>query len=662
MHMSAADIHNLTLLGATDSGKTTLAERVAHHFQLSDRIGTVAEGTTLCDFLPEEKEKGHSLSAAVLHIEAPHGKLNLVDTPGYPDFVGDAITSMGAAGCAVLVVGAREHGVPFHALHLWNLAGQAGLARAVVVTKLDGDNLHLDAVLGNIREVLGQRVVPFTMADGTGSDFTSVHVVDQSDGDYRDALVDAIVESDDALMEKYLEDGDINDEELEKAIPNAMAQGTFAPLFCIDPLRNIGVDEFSEFLVRDFPTAKMQLEAMHSENVDSGGADERVIARVWKVLADKHLGQISYLRIIQGTVKPDTQLLDPHTEKTVKMNGLAFLKGETLIPTTSAGPGDIVAVTRIDDLVVGDVLVASGTANPHHFPLPEPYSSLAVRPKSRDDEQRIGSELAKIAREDPCFRVRHDATTHQTIVDGLSELHLRAVLARLASRGVQVETELPRIAYKETITTASEGHFRHKKQTGGKGQFAECYLRLRPNVRGEGFEFVDAVVGGSVPRNFIPAVEKGVREQLTRGVIASSQVIDMVVELYDGKFHAVDSDEHSFKIAGARAMMEAFQKANPILMEPIMDAEITVPGRYFGDVSGDLNSRRGHIMGMDTAGDFQTIRAQVPLSELQTYSTTLRSMTHGEGTFRMDFARYEQVPSHLQANIVASQLEAVASE
>jgi len=569
---------------------------------------------------------------------------------------------MGAAGCAVFVVAARETGVPFHALHLWNLAGEAGLARAVVVTKLDGDNLKLDTVISNIREVFGQRVVPFTMADGTGSAFTSVHVVDQGDGGYRDALVDGIVEADDALMEKYLEQGDISDEELEQAIPQAMAKGTFSPLFCVDPVRDIGVDEFAEFLVRDFPSAAMQLAAMHSENIENGAPEERAVARVWKVLTDKHLGQISYLRVLQGTVKPDSALVDPHTEKSVKMNGLAFLQGEKLVPTQSAGPGDIVAVTRIDDLEVGDVLVASGTANRHVFPLPQPYTSMAVRPKSRADEQKIGAELAKLSREDPCFRVRRDETTHQTIVDGLSELHLKAVIERLAHRGVGVETELPRIAYKETVTSSADGHHRHKKQTGGKGQFAEVYLRVRPNVRGEGFEFVDAVVGGSVPRNFIPAVEKGVREQMTKGVIASSQVIDIVVELYDGKFHAVDSDEHSFKMAGARAMADGFDKANPILMEPVMDVEITVPARYFGDVSGDLNSRRGQILGMDTSGDFQTIRAQVPLAELQTYSTTLRSMTHGEGTFRMDFSRYEQVPAHLQADIVASQREAVASE
>jgi elongation factor G len=660
--MSAKDIHNITFLGSSDAGKTTLVERVAYHFKAIDRVGSVEEGTSLCDFLPDEKEKQHSLAAAVVHLEAPHGKLNLIDTPGYPDFCADAITSMGAAGTAVIVVPARDTGVPFHALQMWKQAGDLGLARAVVVTRLDGDNLHLDAVIENIRTLFGQRVVPFTLANGTGSDFTKVVVVEQEAGEDREHLVDAVVEANDELMEKYLEEGVISNEALEAAIPLAMAKGTFAPLFCVDPVRNIGVDEFGEFMVRDFPSAAMQLAVMHSENLASGAPEERVVARVWKVMTDKHLGQISYLRILQGTVTSDAQLLDPHTRKYIKMNGLSFIIGEKLVGTKSAGPGDIIAVTRIDDLRVGDVLVSEGEASAHHFPLPKPYTALAIVPKDRSAEQKIGQELHKLEREDPCFRMRHDSTTHETIIEGLSELHLRGLLRRLEARGVEAETHLPKIAYKETITQASEGHFRHKKQTGGKGQFAECYIRLIPGERGSGFQFVDKVVGGSVPRQFIPAVGKGVEEQMLKGVIAGSNVIDLEVQLYDGKFHAVDSDEHSFKMAGARALMDGFTKAHPILLEPIMTVAITVPSRYFGDVSGDLSSRRGQIMGMTTDGDFQTIEGQVPQAELQTYSTLLRAMTHGEGSFTMNFLRYDQVPSHLQTEIMAAQGEAVAHD
>jgi len=651
--MSSTDIHNITFLGATDAGKTTLVEKIAHHFQAIERLGTVEEGTTLCDFLPEEKEKRHSLSAAAVHIEAPHGNLNLIDTPGYPDFVADAITSMGAAGTAVVVVPARETGVPFHALRMWRKAGREGLARAVVVTRLDGDNLDRDKVLANIRETFGQRVVPFTLANGTGSAFTEVSVVEQASGSDHEHLVDAVVEADDSLMEKYLDSGEVTHEELEAAFPLAMAKGTFAPLFCVDPVRGIGVQEFADFMVRDFPSAAMQLAAMHSDNIGSGGSGERAVVRVWKVLTDKHVGQVTYLRILQGTVTPDSQLLNPHSGKPVKANGLSFLVGSKLAPTSSAGPGDIVAVTRIDDLRVGDVLVSEGKAEAHRFPLPEPYASLAITPKDRGAEQKIGQELHKLEREDPCLRVRHDESTHETILDGLSELHLQSLLARLAARGVEVESRLPRIAYKETITVESQGHHRHKKQSGGKGQFAEVHVRLRPRARGEGFVFLDKVVGGSVPRNFIPAVKKGAEEQLRNGVIASSEVIDIEYELYDGKFHAVDSDEFSFKMAGSRALVDAFQQAHPILLEPVMEVSITVPSRYFGDVSGDLNGRRGSIMGMESEGDFQVIAAEVPLKEMQTYSTLLRAMTHGEGNFNMKFSRYEQVPSHLQADIVA---------
>lgn len=651
--MSAVELHNITFLGSSDSGKTTLVESVAHHFGATKRKGSVDEGTTLTDFTPEEREKKHSLTAGVVHIEAPHGKLNLIDTPGYPDFVADAITSMGAAGTAVFAVAARETGVPFHTLQLWNRAGETGLARAVVVTKLDHDNLHLNQVIENIREILGQRVVPFTLGNETGKGFDQVMIVDQVDNEYRSHLVDAIVESDDALMEKYLETGSISHAELEAAIPQAMGQGTFAPLFCVNPVNGVGLAEFAEFLVRDFPSASMQLSVMHSDNIEDGGASSRAVARVWKVMTDKHLGQVSYLRILQGTVTPESQFVDPHTQRSIKANGLSMLFGKELQPVSSAGPGDIVALTRIDDLEVGDVLVSEGQATRHDFHLPKPYFSWAVRPRSREDEQKISGELAKAVREDPCVRVHRDPSTGENIVDGLSELHLATVLHRIEGRGVGVETKLPRVAYKETITGRADGQHRHKKQSGGSGQFGEAHLRVAPLERGAGFEFKNGVVGGSIPKQYIPAIEKGIAEQMAEGIVAGSEVVDLMVEVYDGKFHAVDSDEVSFKTCGRLALKEAFEKATPVLLEPVMDVEITVPSRYFGDVSGDLNTRRGHIHGMDTDGDFQTIKAEVPLAELQTYGTILRSMSHGEGSFAMEFSRYDQVPSHLQAKVIS---------
>ncbi len=646
-----ADLRNITFLGASDSGKTSIVEALAHHFGALSRLGSVAEQNTLCDFTEAEQAKKHSLSAAVVHLDKVG--LNLIDTPGYPDFLADAVTSMAAAGCAVLCISANNETIPFHAIRLWQMAGDAGLARAVVVTKVDHDNLDLEAVVSNLREHLGAAVVPFTIPNEVGPGFSSVASSDGSDSPYRSNLLDCTVEADDALMEKYLEEGDISEEDLTAGIPVALSLGTLSPVFFLDALRDVGISEFADFLSQRFPTSERQLSALKLAEVEDGLADQPLVALVWKILTDKHLGQISYLRVLQGTLKSDLVVPNPRGNKTIKLSGLSYLFGKDVNPVSEVGPGNLVAVTRVEELELGDVLTVDGSAKHHDFPLPAPYSALAIRPSSRDDEQKIGPELAKIAKEDPTVSVIRHEITHELIVSGLSDLHMQEVLHRLAKRGVSCDTSIPIVAYQETVTSAAEGHYKHKKQSGGAGQFGECYLRLRPNERGEGFDFQDKIVGGSIPRQFIPAVEKGLNEQLASGIIASSRVVDVIVELYDGKHHDVDSDEVSFKIAGGRALRAAFIKANPILLEPIMQVEISVPAKYFGDVSGDLNTRRGHILGLEAEGNFQVIQARVPLAEMQTYGTPLRSMTHGEGNFKMSFDHYDQVPSHLQEKIVA---------
>lgn len=650
--MSAESLRNVALLGTSDAGKTSLVEALAYRFGAVKRLGSVAEGTTLCDFAPEEIAKKHSLQAAVVHLEGPFGQLNLVDTPGYSDFIADAITAMGAAGVAVLVVAARTDGVPYHARRLWKLAAKAGCARAVAVTRTDAENLDLDRILDAIRAGLGKTVVPWTLPDRVGPGFAAVRLAIQDEA-WRAALTDAVVEADDVLMERYLEAGAVAEEELSRAIPLAMARGTFAPLFFVQPLRGVGVAELADFATTRFPTAAQEPESRRDQNAGDAGAGGRLLALAWKVLTDRHLGQITYLRVLEGIVRADMQAQNPRGGKPIKLTGLGRIFGKELRPVPEAGPGEIVAVTRVEDLRVGDVVTDKGETAPRAFPLPEPFASLAVRPRSRADEQKIFSELQKIAREDPTFRVRREARTHELIVDGLSDLHLRTALAKVEAGGVGLETSVPRIAYQETVLGKAEGQYRHKKQTGGRGQFGEAFVRISPLPRGQGFEFVDAIVGGAIPRQFIPAVEKGIREQMEKGILAGAQVVDLRVELYDGKHHEVDSDEYSFKIAGARALQDAFLKARPILLEPIMEAEISVPSRFFGDVSGDLNTRRGRILGMEAEDDFQVLSAQVPLAEVQDYATSLRSMTAGEGSFTMRFAHYDQVPPHLQEKIVA---------
>ncbi len=652
--MSAAEIRNVSFLGSSDSGKTSLVEALALQAGAINRLGRVEEGNTLCDFNPKEKEKKHSLGAAVVHLASKEGAVNLIDTPGYPDFVADAIGAMGAAGTAVLTLAASQEGLPFHARRLWMMAGEAGLARAVVLTRVDHENLDLDKILAKVRSSLGQNVVPMFVPDQVGPGFSKVMPVAGADGALGQAMVEAIVEGDDALMERYLEEGEISEEDLLAALPHAMAKGTFMPLFFVNPLQGTGIEEFHRFLCHSLPGSSLQVDKLGGANVEGGGADDRTVVRVWKVLTDKHLGQVTYLRVLQGTLASEAALKSSRGGKTLKMTGLSTIFGKDLKPVDQALPGDLVAVTRVEDLYIGDELVSEGDVAPHEFPFPEPFTSLAVHPRSRADEQKIGPELAKIAKEDPTFRFRRDSQTHEQLIDGLSELHLKTWLQRLEGRGVGLETTLPRIPYQETVTSRAEGHYRHKKQTGGRGQFAECFIRMNPCGRGEGFRFVDKIVGGSIPRQFIPAVDKGMKEQCQQGILSGSQVVDVEVELYDGKFHDVDSDEFSFKLAGARALKDAFLKAKPILLEPIMVVEIIVPSRFFGDVTGDLNTRRGRVLGMESDGDFQIIKAHIPLAEVQTYSTPLRSMTAGEGTFTMKFDHYDKVPSHLQEKIVAA--------
>lgn len=644
--MLAADkIRNSALVGATGSGKTSLAEALAFKSGATNRLGSVNDGNTLCDYHAEEKEKKHSLVSGVIHLAGKTNPLTLVDTPGYPDYVGEAIAALSATETGVLVVAADNDTIPFHAHRVWEEAETADSARAVVVTKLDGDNLDWDSVLGTLREGFGDSIVPITLPDGVGSGFTAITSgMDESAEDYA-TLVERVVEGDDALMERYFEEGTLPLSDLQGALSAAMAARTFTPLFVVDPVRDIGVAELLDFMCTYFPSA----------DLSSGDATSPLAARVWKVASDKHVGQISYLRVYEGTIKGDGTI--PTSGKPEKVAGLGHPLGAELVPCDTAGPGEIVAVTRIDTLNIGDELREGDGMEFIPLVFPEPFTALAVRPKSRDDEQKIGPELAKAAKEDATFCIERNADTHEMLALGLSEVHLRTILHRIELRGVGIDTSLPRIAYRETVTGRADGHHRHKKQTGGSGQFGECYVRIAPRERGEGFEFVDAIVGGSIPRQFIPAVQKGMEEQMVEGMLAGYPVVDLQVELYDGKHHDVDSDEMSFKKAGSMAMKDAFSKAAPILLEPIMDVTIRVPSRFMGDISGDLNTRRGRILGMDAKGDLQIIQAQAPLAELQSYGTHLRSLTAGEGDFAMSFVQYEQVPSHLMDKIVQASAE-----
>jgi len=664
------DVRNLCLVGHSDAGKTTLVDAIAHVSGVVSRRGSTADGTSLCDFEAEEKEKKHSLTSAIVRVPWKKRVFHWIDCPGYPDFVGDSHSALAAVETAVVVVNATQ-GPTFNTGQRFSEAERAGLGRAFVLTRCDAENLDFDAVLGAVREAFGDRVVPVTFPDGTGGAFTRVvDVLAPGDvpaplaeraAEFRTTLVERAVEADDALLERYLTEGAVPDEEVARVFPRAMASGAIFPLFVVDPVREIGVAEFLDRVEWGFPSP-LEVPTRKAKAPDGTEVavepdpDGSLAAFVFKTLTDPYVGKVVYFRVFRGSLRADGTLPNPKTGRAEKLSSLGVPVGRELKGVEGAGPGDLVAVAKIEGLEWGDTICGEGAAVAFDRPdQPVPMTALAIEPKSRADEAKLSGALQKLAVEDPTFRIRRDPDTRELCIEGLSDLHLQVMLARLKRRfGVEVETRLPRVPFRETVQAKADGHYRHKKQTGGRGQFGECFVSIEARERGAGFEFVDDIFGGAIPRQFIPAVEKGIRESMERGVIAGSPVVDVCVRLTDGKYHEVDSDEASFKIAGARAFRDAFEKARPVLLEPIMNLEITVPVAYLGDITGDLNSRRGRIVGMDSNGSLQTIRATAPLSEVLSYSAQLRSITAGEGTYATTFSHHEVLPPHLAEKIISA--------
>ncbi len=664
MSHPSQDIRNLAVFGHGNSGKTALVDALAVHTKVTNRHGDSADGTSISNTEPEEKERKQTLVSHVFQLPLGAVRLNVIDTPGHADFIADAISAFQVVETGLLCVSAVG-GVTFHARRLWAAAGKAGLGRAIVVTHPDGENAKFAETLADLNRVFGDVVVPVTYPDGDGHDFSAIHNVLDGEGPnadaYREKLEERVAEADDSVLEAYLESGEMSREDLEKHFAKAVVKGTLVPLFTVCPPKLKGLQKLSSFITQDLPSpADFGARNAAEPGSDSYGLlvepDESgpFAAKVFKVVVDPYVGRMSYLRCLRGTLKSETSFFSVRTGHTEKLGGLLGIKGAETANVASVAAGDVFVVSKLEGLNLWDTVTSEGQAL--SFPravYPEPTYSLAVSPKARGDEQKINEGLEKLAAEDPTFKVSRGAGTGELIVSGLSPLHLDVQLARLLRRfGVETQRGLPKIPYRETITARAEGHHRHKKQTGGRGQFAEVYLRVSPRQRSEGFEFIDKVVGGSVPRNFIPEVEKGIRKFLAAGALAGFPVVDCSAELYDGKFHQVDSDQLSFQLAGERGFADGFGKAKPILLEPIMDVEIQVPERFTGDVAGNLSSMRGRMQGMEVVEGIQIIKAQVPLKEMQDYSTQLRSVTAGEGTFSMKMSHYEAVPGNLQAEIV----------
>jgi elongation factor G len=656
---------NLALVGHGNTGKTTLAESVLFLTKTVTRKGTIEDGTTVSDYTPIEKDRKNSITASVMHCQWKKCLLNLIDTPGFPDFQGEAISGIAAADIVLLTVAANS-GIQVNTRTMWKLAREAGKAVALLITKLDAENTSFTTLLEEIRETFGSHCVPVTVPTEEGPGLSAVVDLLSGDGENhesREMLVEALVETDDALMEKYLEGETVDPAELKSIFRKAMNESTFVPVFAVAALKDVGVEALVNYAVDFMPSPAESLSFRRLEGEEekplTPAVDGSLVAQVFKTVTDDYVGKLSYFRVISGSGSTDAPVLITREEKKVKLQNVFQLQGKDQTAVGEIHAGGIYAVSKIDALRVSDTLCAPGS--PQDMPplrFPEPMVFVALSPKSRQDEQRISSALTKLSDEDPTFKVTRHVETNEMVATGMSQLHLDLKLKTLKSRfGVEVTTRPPRIPFRETIMAKASSKYRHKKQTGGAGQFAEVWLRVEPlqseAMAYEGFEFGSEVYGGAISQNFIPSIEKGIKAVMKEGVIAGYPIDGIKAVVYDGKEHPVDSKDIAFQIAGREAFKLAVKDAKPVLLEPIVNVEVTVPSQYMGEITGDLNTRRGRIQGMESEGQFQVIRAQVPQAEIMNYSTDLRSLTGGEASFVMRFSHYDVVPSNLAADIIA---------
>ena len=675
MTNSVKSIRTIALVGQAGSGKTTLAESLLAKAGAVHSAGSVERGTTVCDYAPQEKQMLHSLQLAVASFEATNGdepvRIHLLDTPGYPDFLGHALPALAAVETAAIVINA-QNGIEMMTGRFMQYAQKRGLDRLIIINKIDGANVDCERLLEQIQQAFGKECLPLNLpADNRGkvadcfftpsgeADFSSVD-------DAHKRLVEQVVEVDENLMEKYLEKGEVTPEELHEPLERAMREGHLIPVVFTSAKSGAGIAELLEIIVKLLANPTEGNPPVYLSTTQPGDTPKELtavpdpakhaLAHVFKIETDPYLGRLAVFRVHQGHVTPNTQLYLGENRKPIKAGHLYMLRGKTQTEVQDAIPGDICAISRIEETQFDQILHdAPEDAQLHTRPLELPTSvfGLAVMPKKRGDEQKVSDVLHKIAAEDPCLRIEHNAQTNETVMRGLGEMHLKVILDKMATQyKIELDTHPPSVPFRETIASKAEGHSRHKKQTGGAGQFGEVYLRVEPLPRGKGFEFVDAVKGGTIPSQYIPSVEKGVRNVLEAGFVAGFPLQDVRVTVYDGKSHPVDSKDVAFMSAGRKAFLDALAKARPIVLEPIVNVEIVAPEEKMGDIAGELSAHRGQIKGSDSPrpGLLQ-ITAQAPLSELEHFPARLKSITAGRGSYNLELSHYEQVPPHLQQKL-----------
>jgi len=665
-----SDIRSIVLIGHGGSGKTSLAEAMLHAAKATGRLGSVDDGTSMMDYSDIEKERNHSVDPAAAHFEHAGKTIDLIDSPGYPDFIGGAICSLAGADVVLLVISASA-GIEVNTRRLHKAAGELNMPVAIVINKIDADNVDLAGLMGQIAETFGQACKPMNLPTDGGKGVVDCFTRDSGSADVADVadahtqLVENIIESDEEMMEAYLGGEEIPTDKLGAAVGWAMVESTLIPVLFTSAKAEVGITELMDAVANYFPTPDVVKQ--RPINSAANGEGEEVafatdprgafIAQAFKIATDPFVGKLAWIRVLQGTATPDTTYILGDEKKSVKIGHLFKVMGKDTQEVKQAVAGEVIALAKVEEIAAGDVLHTDAAPMFRAMPtMPMPMYSLAVTPKSRGDEQKISTVLARLAEEDPTFVATRDTQTNEMVISGIGDLHLRIELEKMKTRfDLDVETKLPKIPYKETITANAEGHHRHKKQTGGAGQFGEVYLRVEPLEAGAGFEFVNALYGESIPRQFLPAIEKGVREVLEHGAVAGYPMQDIKVSVYDGKHHPVDSKEVAFKAAGKFAFIDAIGKARPAILEPIVNMEITVPASYMGDIASDLSGRRGRIQGQEMLpGNMCCVQAQAPLAEVMQYNSQLRSVTGGQGSYTMELSHYEPVPGNVQQQIIAA--------
>jgi elongation factor G len=673
--MSAVEsgkIRNVAVTGHRGTGKTSLVEAMLFQAGGINRLGTIEQGSTVGDWDEDEQRRQMTISASLCHLEWQGRKINLIDTPGEPSFQGDTVAALRVVEGALIVVSAVM-GVEVQTSRVWTRAEELGLARVFFVNMLDRERADFFRALNGLRNALTPRAVAIHLPIGAEHELTGIvdllhmkaymspeggkegtaveipaEMADQV-AEYREQLLDSVVETDEGLMERYLDGQELSDEEVAHALKDAVTRGEIFPVACGVATKNLGTTAVLDLLVEGVPSPAKKAFDIHVDGAASA-------AFVFKTVADPFAGRINVFRVIDGTVSSDSTLVNHRSRNKERIGQLLALQGKEHEQAAEFGPGDLGAVAKLKETLTGDLLLdADKDLEQPKIDFPEPVMSFAIAPKAKGDEEKLGSALRRLSEEDPTLVMRRDQQTGEQLLSGLSQMHVEVAVERINRRfGVEVDLRPPRVPYLETIRREAKGHGRYKKQTGGRGQFGDCQIVLEPIEGHTGYEFVDKIVGGVIPQGFRPAVDKGIQEAMAQGELAGAPIQGIRVLLVDGSYHTVDSSEMAFKIAGSLAFKQAYEQADPVLLEPIMEVDVTVPDDAVGSVNGDLNSRRGRLHGMEPVGTGMTmIKAEVPMAEMLTYSQSLTSMTGGRGDYHMSFARYEEVPTHVAQKVMA---------